>query len=174
MFQGAAYAAQPYRKVPAEELFFPKPRKMNHSVLSNIRIGAYDLDSEQVAKINLAITQFITTNQPFLTPGYSLKDLARDTSIPLHHVSAFINQYYGIHFNEFLNRYRVRYFRDKIEKEEWKVKKLEAIAEESGFSNRNTFTIAFKKVYGQNPSEYMRVVRKIDTGKNCEPKWSGT
>ena len=41
-------------------------------------------------------------------------------------------------------------------KEEYKYKKLEAIAEESGFNNRNTFAIAFRKVTGVNPSEFLR------------------
>ena len=45
---------------------------------------------------------------------------------------------------------------------ECRYKKLEAIAEESGFNNRNTFTVAFKKVTGLNPSEFLK---DINTGK---------
>jgi YesN/AraC family two-component response regulator len=102
------------------------------------------------------LTDFFAVQRPFLKPGYTLKDLSQDIAVPLHHLSAFINQYYGIHFNEFLNRYRVIHFKERIAHEEWKVKKLKAIAMESGFNNRNTFTIAFKKISGQSPSEYMR------------------
>ncbi|MBS1659818.1 MAG: helix-turn-helix transcriptional regulator [Bacteroidetes bacterium] len=135
---------------------------MKQLLSSNIRVGSYDLDSEQVLKILLTVDRLMTVQQPFLRQGYTLKDLSRDTSLPLHHLSAFINQYHGIRFNEFINRYRISHIKQRIENEEWKMKKLEAIAEESGFNNRNTFSIAFKKVYGQSPSEYMKMVRKVD------------
>jgi len=119
------------------------------------------LTPEQVSRIDELLNQFIAINRPFLKPGYSLKDLATDIDIPLHHLSAFINQHYGIHFNEYINRYRVDHFKERIASEEWKIKKLKAIARESGFNNRNTFTIAFKKIAGQSPSEYMKSVKKM-------------
>jgi YesN/AraC family two-component response regulator len=128
------------------------------------------MDSDQVMKISIIISQYINTHQPYLRPGYTLKDLALDTELPLHHVSAFINQYYGMHFNDFINRYRVRHFKERIENEAWKAKKLEAIAEESGFNNRNTFAIAFKKVYGLKPSEYMKKVQLINGVKEYANK----
>ena len=139
---------------------------MDHPIY-NIRIGACQLDSAQVSRINVILNEFISIQRPFLQPGYTLKDLSRDIHVPLHHLSAFINQYYGIHFNEFINRYRLHHFKEKIANEEWKIKKLKAIAEESGFNNRNTFTIAFKKIYGQSPSEYMKRVRKIRFEESC-------
>jgi AraC-like DNA-binding protein len=125
-----------------------------------IRIGAGQLDSDVAAGIDLKLTEFLSVERPFLRPGYTLKDLAKDLGLPLHHLSAFINQCYGVHFNTFINEYRINYFKEKIINEEWKSKKLEAIAEESGFNNRNTFTVAFKKITGVNPSEYIRNIRQ--------------
>jgi AraC-like DNA-binding protein len=43
---------------------------------------------------------------------------------------------------------------------ECKHKKLEAIAGESGFNNRNTFTSAFKRVTGMNPSDFLRNMKR--------------
>jgi YesN/AraC family two-component response regulator len=132
---------------------------MSHTI-SEIRIGSSIIDSEHISNIDSTLNDFFSLRRPFLRPGYTLRDLSSDVRIPLHHLSAFINQYYGVHFNDFINRYRVDYFKEMIYSNEWKVKKLEAIAEESGFSNRNTFTIAFKKINGQSPSEYIRRIRK--------------
>lgn len=130
--------------------------------MPEIRIGTSQMDTDQIFMINARLTEFLAVKRPFLRPGYTLTDLADDLHIPLHHLSAFINQYYGVHFNNFINEYRVHHFMEKINKEEWKSKKIEAIAEESGFTNRNTFTLAFKKITGQNPSQYIRSVRKND------------
>lgn len=128
--------------------------------LQEIFVGSAHLDGKQLAKMDSSIRSFLETAQPFLQHGYSLRQLAHDTSTPPHHLSAFINQYYHSHFNDFINEYRVYYCQGKIKNNEWKTKTLEAIAEESGFNNRNTFTTAFKKVTGHNPSNYLKTVKE--------------
>ena len=117
------------------------------------------MDPDVASKIEIRLTEFFSAQQPFLKLGYTLKDLAKDLQLSLHHLSAFINQYYGVHFNSFINEYRVNYLKEKINNKEWKSEKLEAIAVESGFKNRNTFTAAFKKITGQSPSEYIKNIR---------------
>jgi len=115
---------------------------------------------EKMSQIDSVVRQFVTENQPFLKHKYSLRHLSEDICLPLHHLSAFINRYYQKNFNDFINEYRVHYCKIKIVNDEWKVKKLEAIADESGFSNRNTFTSAFRKVTGLKPSEYLKEIKE--------------
>jgi len=122
---------------------------------------------EKMSHIDSMVRQFLTENKPFLQHGYSLRHLSEDIHLPLHHLSAFINRYYQMNFNDFINEYRVHFCKVKIMNDEWKIKKLEAIAEESGFNNRNTFTSAFKKVTGQNPSEYLKGIK--ESQKLLEP-----
>ena len=115
---------------------------------------------EKMRHIDFVVKQFLTENQPFLKHGYSLGRLSEDIHLPLHHLSAFINRYYKMNFNDLINTYRVHHFKIKIVNEEWKVKKLEAIAHESGFNNKNTFTSAFRKVTGLTPSEYLKRIKE--------------
>ena len=128
--------------------------------IAEVSIGSVHLTGEQLAKMHDTVKNLFVTRQPFLQRGYSLKQLSEDTSIPLHHLSAFINQYYKVHFNDLINEYRVQYCQAKIRNDEWRSKTLEAIAEESGFNNRNTFTIAFKKATGYNPSDFVKMVKQ--------------
>jgi AraC-like DNA-binding protein len=109
---------------------------------------------------DITLRNFFEEKKPYLEHGYSLKQLSTDINIPLPQLSAFINQYYHIHFNDLINVYRVNYCKEKIKHGEWKYKKLEAIAGESGFSNRNTFTSAFKKITGMNPSKYLKTIKE--------------
>jgi len=95
-----------------------------------------------------------------LQHGYSLRQLSDETRIPLHHLSAFINKHYRMNFNDFINEYRVAHCKEKLLNGECKHKKLEAIAGESGFNNRNTFTSAFKRVTGMNPSDFLRNMKR--------------
>lgn len=129
-----------------------KTEIQHHAVISH----------ERMAEIDVIVRDLLNDKKPYLQQRYSLKDLATDTNIPLHHLSAFINKYWGKNFNDFINEFRVHYCKEKILNEEYKFKKLEAIAEESGFNNRNTFAIAFKKVMGLNPSEFLRNLKSSD------------
>jgi AraC-like DNA-binding protein len=133
-----------------------------------VRVGVTHLSPEHVVELDNRLTAFLSNEQPFLKPSYTLRQLADDTQIPLHHLSAFINQHYGLHFNDFINTYRIRHCTMKIQNKEWKQKKLQAIAGESGFNNRNTFTAAFKKVVGVNPSEYLKTMKAKAANVNLE------
>ncbi|MFR1292098.1 MAG: hypothetical protein ACLSB7_07785 [Parabacteroides distasonis] len=46
--------------------------------------------------------------QAFLRPGYKMTDLVEDLDVNRTVLSAFINQTYGMNFNRYLNRFRLR------------------------------------------------------------------
>jgi AraC-like DNA-binding protein len=143
-----------------EPAILPAAPLAKPAAVTEVQVGSTQFDSVQLAKIDTDLRNFISVKKPFLQRGYNLRQLSEDTSIPLHHLSAFINQFYQVHYNDFINEYRVHYCQAKIRNDEWRAKTLEAIAEESGFNNRNTFTTAFKKVTGSNPSEYLKMIKQ--------------
>ena len=104
------------------------------------------------------VDQYFKEKKPYLNPEYSLDDMVYQTKIPRYLLSAFINREYGMGFREFLNRYRVSYFKDNLQKPEWTNLTLEAIGQECGFNSRSTFISNFKKITGQTPSEYINTV----------------
>jgi len=125
----------------------------------NDKIGRF-LDGEKLTHFNLAINKFLAEKKPFLQQKYSLRDLAGDVKIPVNYLSAFINRFYKLNYSDFINSYRVSQAREMIINGDWKHKTLEAIACDSGFNNRNTFTAAFRKETGQSPSEFLRGLKK--------------
>jgi AraC-like DNA-binding protein len=147
-------------EVLASAALYGDRQQLEHPHPVEVHTNTTYLNDEKIAKMDHMIKTFLCDKQPFLQHGYSLKQLAEDTHLPLHLLSAFINKYYKVNFNDFINEYRVNYCKVKILNDEWKYKKLEAIAEESGFSNRNTFTAAFKRVTGLNPSEFLKVIKE--------------
>ena len=133
--------------------------KGTHTKRSN-KIWQFLLNKEMVTDIDTTINKYLTENRPFLQQKYSLRALAKDVNIPLHYLSAFINHHYKMHFNDFINSHRVSHCKEMIMKGECEYKTLEAVSFESGFSNRNTFTSAFKKETGQRPSEFLKRLKK--------------
>ena len=128
------------------------------------KLGRF-LSDEKLAHFNSVINQFLLEKKPFLQLKYSLRDLADDVDIPVNYLSAFINRYHKMHYTDFINRFRVFQSKEMIMNGEWKYKTLEAIASESGFNNRNTFTAAFRKETGQSPSGFLKEVKKNHKGK---------
>jgi YesN/AraC family two-component response regulator len=127
----------------------------------NDKIGRF-LNDEKLTQFNSVINQFLIEKKPFLQQKYSLRELASDVDIPVNYLSAFINRYHEINYNDFINRYRVSQSKEMILNGEWKYKTLEAIASDAGFNNRNTFTVAFRKEMGQSPSEYLKGIKKAE------------
>jgi AraC-like DNA-binding protein len=107
-------------------------------------------------KFKIHIEQYLIEKKPYLKTNYSLEQMVIDTQIPRYILSAFINREYGMGFREFLNRYRVDYFKSNLYKPSWNNLTLEAIAEECGFHSRSTFINNFKKITGQTPSDFLK------------------
>ncbi len=131
------------------------------------------MPQERTAEIEENIRNHFSRNKPFLKHSYSLRMLSEEIHLPLHQLSAFINSYYKMNFNDFVNEYRILSCIEKLLKKEWEFKKLESIAEETGFNNRNTFTSAFKKATGLNPSEFIKYIKQGKVLENKKPDTEG-
>ena len=129
----------------------PKPRSNYNPSLV--------ISSKRMAEIEETVRTHLAEKKSFLQHGYTLKMFSEETGIPVHYLSAFINKYYKMNFNDFINEYRIIFSIDKLLKKEWMYKKLETIANEAGFNNRNTFISAFKKVTGLKPSEFLKDIK---------------
>ncbi|PVD52873.1 hypothetical protein DC498_08095 [Terrimonas sp.] len=92
----------------------------------------------------------------FLKRGFALKDLSALTNIPQHHLTILFNKYWGMRFNDYLNKCRVNYIIGNINDPAWSNLSLEGIAWQAGFSSRITFFKAVKKVTGLSPSALLR------------------
>ena len=149
-------AATDHLKIGANRLYTAAIAKPEKTV---DKIGRF-LTDEKMMRFDSVVNQFLVENKPFLRQKYSLRELASDVDIPMNYLSAFINRYHKMNYNDFINGYRVTHSKNIIIRGEWKQKTLEAIGFESGFNNRNTFTMAFKKEAGISPVEYLQSIKK--------------
>ncbi len=97
----------------------------------------------------------------FLKQGFSLKDLSIETGINLPTLSALINKEYGMNFNDFINKYRVDYFKYLLSLPKYMQWTLEATAMKAGFNSRTTFIRAFTKFTDCSPSDYLKTIREL-------------
>src|SRR5688572_3101799 len=102
------------------------------------------------------LKELMTEKKPFLHGGYHIKELAAELQIPVHQLSAFLNQELGMHFSDHINKYRIDHCIEIINTNLSGRPNLQQLSKICGFNNRSSFTTAFKKFTGQKPFDYIK------------------
>jgi len=110
-------------------------------------------DSELIKR---RLNDLMTEKKPFLQSKYQIKDLADELQIPVHQLSAFLNQVLGMHFSDHINKYRIDHCIELINANSSDRPSLQKLSRICGFNNRSSFTTAFKKFTGQKPFDYIK------------------
>lgn len=134
--------------------------KMDNAPQPNLPARNHQSDQEPlVSDIRRNIATLMEQQKVFLRHKYALPDLAHDLGMPPHQLSHQLNSLLKISFNDLMNEYRVKHCLYRIHNENVERITLEALALECGFSNRNSFTQAVKKITGKTPSALIRARR---------------
>jgi AraC-like DNA-binding protein len=118
------------------------------------KVQITDGEEKKLEQVIQRIESEMDGNRFFLIQGYSINDFSKDIQVPVYQISKSINHFRGVSFVDYINQKRIQYCIQKFDSGEWATYKVEAIAYECGFSSRNSFTLAFKKVKGVLPSNY--------------------
>lgn len=144
----------PAQKQIVQEKGLIKESGFNQSDPSNN--AKIKIPETEIKSMVLKIEEFMEKNKPFIDLHYSIHDLSNNLNIPVYQLSPIINNYYQTNFNSWLNKYRVDYFIKLSGTKGKNELTLDAIAKEAGFSNRTTFTNAFKKEKGTTPGQFIK------------------
>ena len=138
---------------------YPRPRKLP-SVIKKVSDKAVDLkfglDEEEIKKKLEDLGQ----KKSYLDIEFNVSKCARELEIPEHHLSYFINQYYGLSFTAYKNKLRMEHAKKLIQNGFLQNNSMEALAAECGFGNRSSFSKAFKNAVELSPSEYILEIRR--------------
>ena len=104
-------------------------------------------------------------NRLYLNRNIKIQTVAEELGVQPHVLSAYINQVYGMRFNDLVNWCRIQYIKDGLNTTKWNLLTLEGISEEAGFNNRTTFLAAFKKFTGVTPTAFVNGARDEMTEK---------
>ncbi|TRD11042.1 AraC family transcriptional regulator [Erythrobacter insulae] len=96
---------------------------------------------------------FMQSERPYLDPDLSLARLARRNGTAAKEISATINQRYGLHFFDFINRYRIDHAKRLLIETDQPVTEIWLA---SGFNTKSSFNTAFRKHTGVTPSAYRK------------------
>ena len=102
------------------------------------------------------LSQYFNEEEPFLIPDLSLRSLASHIEIHPNKLSWLLNEKMGKNFNEFINHYRIEYFKKLALDPENSHISLIGLAYESGFNSKTVFNTYFKKETGMTPKEFLK------------------
>lgn len=103
------------------------------------------------------ITHF-ETSKPYLDPELNITKLSEQLAIPVHYISAVINEKMNKSFFDFVNHYRIEEVKQHLKNKEHEKFSLEAIGNNCGFNSRTSFFRVFKKQTGKTPKDYLKAL----------------
>ena len=111
-------------------------------------------DFEEMSKVYYETIDLLKEKKYFLNKSLKLSTLSQELGYADRLVSKSINTFFSGNFNSFVNSFRVEHSKGLLTSGKYDHYTVEAIAEESGFSNKVSFYNAFKKETDMSPTEF--------------------
>ncbi|MGL1886103.1 MAG: helix-turn-helix domain-containing protein [Reichenbachiella sp.] len=116
------------------------------------------LSPQDVSSIHQKVIKNISNEKLYLNPELTLFSLADKLQLRPNHLSQSINTVEGKNFFDFINYYRIEDVKKNLQSREKDHLTLLGIAFECGFNSKASFNRTFKKLEGQTPSEYKKLI----------------
>lgn len=143
-----------------QELMSPLPKSVDEQPSEEVTYKKLLMSDEDFEQYRKQLIIIMEKEKLFLDPYLTLRDLAEKLGIPANYLSQLLNKGFDQNFSEFVNQYRLEYFKKEVQKPEKQNFTLLAIAFESGFNSKTVFNSFFKKSTGTTPSKYLKSVRQ--------------
>jgi YesN/AraC family two-component response regulator len=142
-----------YMGLKQPEIFLESPiqSRQDESAEKYQKSGLNDESAEEIKNRLLAA---MVSEKPYLRQDLTLQRLAEQLKTSTHNLSEVINTRLHQSYYDFVNRYRVEEFKNRLAVPENRRYNLLSIALDSGFQSKGTFNSIFKKNTGMTPSEY--------------------
>lgn len=97
------------------------------------------------------LSALMKEEQPFLESSLTINDLSRMMDMPPHQLSRVINRHFGMNFFEYVNQYRIEYFKRLAVDPKYQHYSLLGLGLECGFNSKSSFNRVFKEHTGLTP-----------------------
>lgn len=126
------------------------------TLVSSAQKESIGLPQEMVDAILVKLKKFEDTHR-FTKRNYTLTKLAKELDTNSTYLSKIINMTKGMNFAKYMNEIRIDYAITQLQENKlFRSYTIKAIAIEVGFNNAQSFSIAFHKKTGINPSYFLK------------------
>ncbi|WP_374542097.1 helix-turn-helix domain-containing protein [Flavobacterium sp.] len=118
------------------------------------------IDEDLVEKLSIGLKK-LEQKELFLDPNFKLTFVAKKLNTNTAYLSQYFNQVMHKTFSEYTQELRIQYVLQKlIDVPQFRKYTMQAIAEEVGYKDANTFVRVFKKQTGLSPNYYIEKLEK--------------
>lgn len=110
-------------------------------------------------KLELLLTQMMHEQKPYLDEELTLSKLAFLLETTDKKLSKLLNHHINTSFYNFVNSFRLKEFKRRLQSDEFKDFTIEGIVYDCGFKSKASFYKLFKKETGLSPSEYKESIQ---------------
>ena len=139
--------------LPAEEIKPDTVLARNQPALSESK---FYFTQEELQTWKTKLEDLMQVSKPFLNPTLTLDSLAKSLEIDKLTVSRIIYEGFQLRFYDFINAYRINYFVQLSQDQQYQHYTTLALAYEAGFNAKSTFHKAFKKIKNTTPTAYLK------------------
>lgn len=141
-------------RIPVREAPSGKSVEKPCSTVKEEKHSPIRLEDNYLQCIADRIDSYMENHEPYLKSGFNVNKLSVETNIPVHHLGYYFREVKKESFTDYRNRWRIAHAKKLIAGGKISELTLEAIAELSGFANRNSFRTTFQRVEGVSPSVF--------------------
>lgn len=114
------------------------------------------LTSEDAKLLQRKLDSLMINEKIFLQSDLTLSDVAKLLQTSTNNLSWLLNQVYQSTFYDFINKYRVEEFIQKVKNQEHLKHTILALSMDVGFNSKSTFNKAFKENMNDTPSNFIK------------------
>lgn len=114
------------------------------------------LEGELLIQLQTQLDVLMVTDKIYLNNELTLKDLSEKVGTSTNNVSWLLNNIHNCSFYDYINKYRVEAFMEKVQNGEHQQHTLLALSMDAGFNSKSTFNKAFKTAMNDTPSNYIK------------------
>lgn len=118
--------------------------------------GAPRVNAGSVDHLLKKLDKIMHEEKPFLDPDLTLSQLATMINTSSNNLSWLINHTFGSNFYDYINKFRIETFINKLQEGQFKNHTLVSLAYDSGFNSKSTFNKVFRKLMHDTPGNYAK------------------
>ncbi|MEN8797944.1 MAG: helix-turn-helix domain-containing protein [Flavobacteriaceae bacterium] len=133
-------------------------------IIPRIKNGGYRqsrLRPEQILEYERKLIDIMENEKIFMNQKLSIHEVSDRIDVPRRYISEVLNSHMKVSFQEFVNRYRIAAFIERLHQPKYKNYTLFGLASEMGFNSKSTFNSAFKKATELTPLDYKNSIQPI-------------
>lgn len=149
----------PLQKLPAFTDLMKTIVPKTKATISTTNLKKSIFSTKELKAYKQRLTDLMEEDELYLNPDLSLRSLSEYMNMTPNNLSKLLNEGLEQNFANYVNSYRLDYFKQRLEDESAHELTILALAYESGFNSKTVFNTFFKKKLGVTPKVYWKKLK---------------